>query len=141
MSTRGKASDTICWECAKACGGCSWSVNFTPVEGWTAENTVNAAGVKSYIVQECPEYVKEKRENRDPEMLDTQRCVEMIERLLEVTRIDYIKGNNKTQKEIESFLRGKGAAKVHMIQDPEAVIAMLKKASIQHRKRMAQLII
>lgn len=26
----------ICFDCEKACGGCSWSESFTPVPGWTA---------------------------------------------------------------------------------------------------------
>ena len=31
---------TLCWKCANACGKCSWSDGtFTPVEGWTAEQT------------------------------------------------------------------------------------------------------
>ena len=29
----------ICFDCKKACGGCSWSKNFTPVKGWLANKT------------------------------------------------------------------------------------------------------
>ena len=39
---------TLCWSCARACGGCSWTdrdpktpeVRFEPVDGWEAEKTV-----------------------------------------------------------------------------------------------------
>ena len=53
---------TLCWKCAHACGGCSWSDSFTPVEGWTAKPTVIKANhgrgfmedIESYIVKACP---------------------------------------------------------------------------------------
>ena len=54
---------TLCWSCAKACGGCSWSDGtFTPVPGWTAEPTVlqgyklkcGLAPMESYHVTACP---------------------------------------------------------------------------------------
>lgn len=36
---------TLCWSCARACGGCSWTerdpvthaIRFEPVKGWEAE--------------------------------------------------------------------------------------------------------
>lgn len=31
------AKEQLCWTCQKACGDCSWSSCFQPVEGWTAE--------------------------------------------------------------------------------------------------------
>lgn len=41
-SRLGKRKETnhranICFDCARACGGCSWSARFEPVPGWTAE--------------------------------------------------------------------------------------------------------
>lgn len=54
---------TLCWKCAKACGGCSWSDGtFTPVDGWKATPTVIKANhgrgfmqdVESFIVKACP---------------------------------------------------------------------------------------
>ena len=39
--------EQLCWACQKACGDCSWSSCFQPVEGWTAEK--------------CPEYVPDKK--------------------------------------------------------------------------------
>ncbi len=48
---------SLCWSCANAVPnshhGCSWSREFEPVEGWTAEHDI----IKdSYRVQECPEF-------------------------------------------------------------------------------------
>lgn len=55
----------ICWRCAKACGGCSWSADLTPVPGWIAEKRSYPVekGMKetSYIIRYCPEFEKEER--------------------------------------------------------------------------------
>ena len=56
----------LCWDCANACSGCSWSRNFTPVQGWIAESTTivfkhpngNEHETKTYKIIECPEYRK-----------------------------------------------------------------------------------
>lgn len=49
---------TLCWKCSRACGKCSWSKNFTPVEGWRAKPTQvresHAGTIESYIVYDCP---------------------------------------------------------------------------------------
>lgn len=59
---------TLCWECEKACGKCSWSRNFKPVKGWDAKPTqifqyTTGVGRKRYSyytdsfdVYECPEF-------------------------------------------------------------------------------------
>lgn len=53
---------TLCWICAKAGGNCSWSKNFTPVEGWNAKPTKircreqETGYLDSYNVKECPEF-------------------------------------------------------------------------------------
>lgn len=58
-----KKHKTLCWECDKACGRCSWSKNFTPVEGWVAKPTKVRADklskhqyVESFDVYACPEF-------------------------------------------------------------------------------------
>ena len=39
------AANELCFLCDKACGGCSWSRDFTPVAGWTATPTrINPGG-------------------------------------------------------------------------------------------------
>ena len=64
----------ICKECAKACGGCSWTavaadgetLLWQPVEGWTAEpvkiSVRNENGVyreiETYHITACPEFEK-----------------------------------------------------------------------------------
>ena len=61
-------SNSLCWECAKAYGDCTWSSTFEPVQGWNAKRKdicFEANGKKyiseSYYVYECPEFEKEKR--------------------------------------------------------------------------------
>lgn len=60
---KGCKAPTLCWDCAKAMLGCSWSREFIPVEGWTAEPTVlhsgNAGQTDSYVVHKCPEFVRD----------------------------------------------------------------------------------
>ena len=55
------AANELCFLCDKACGGCSWSRDFTPVAGWTATPTrINpgggAAPTDSWHIEDCPEF-------------------------------------------------------------------------------------
>ena len=114
------ARQTLCWGCEKsATEGCAWAKNFDPVEGWEAEESKNG-----YLVINCPEFVKEERRRRD---LDTDGCMDLVEKVLETCREDYIMGGEKTEEKIERFLKGRGASRVHRISNPEAVIRKLKK--------------
>ena len=52
-----------CWDCANACGGCSWSAKGEPVPGWKAEQTSilcyegsQAGRTESYKIIFCPEF-------------------------------------------------------------------------------------
>ena len=55
---------TLCWECTKNAGKCSWSRNFTPVKGWKAIPTKIKVEkrkkwgelIDSFDVYECPEF-------------------------------------------------------------------------------------
>lgn len=51
---------TLCWDCRKACGGCSWSEEHLPVPGWTALETKIRMKADvfepSFIVIACPEF-------------------------------------------------------------------------------------
>ena len=55
---------TLCWKCEKACGGCSWSADFKPVDGWKAKKTIISANhgngsaleIESYLVRSCPKF-------------------------------------------------------------------------------------
>lgn len=51
-------SHTLCWDCANACCGCTWSQSLRPVKGWKAIQVHNNA-FTSYIVQECPEFKRD----------------------------------------------------------------------------------
>ena len=61
-------SNSLCWECTKAYGDCTWSSTFEPVKGWNAKRRdicffANGENhiTESYYVYECPEFEKEKR--------------------------------------------------------------------------------
>lgn len=44
-------SQTICWDCANACGRCSWSQKFRPVKGWLAEEAALRTYKNGWVVQ------------------------------------------------------------------------------------------
>lgn len=52
----------LCWICKNACGGCSWSRAFKPVEGWMATPTIILQEdnyiklIPSYHITACPEF-------------------------------------------------------------------------------------
>lgn len=56
---------TLCWDCANACGGCTWSDHWLhkPINGWTAVRadlkTKDGEVTESYIVTECPEFIRD----------------------------------------------------------------------------------
>ena len=66
----------ICFDCQKACGGCSWSEidpatkkpRFEPVPGWTAKKVMLKTGttgsksiwVENYHITACPEFVPDR---------------------------------------------------------------------------------
>ena len=66
---------SICWDCKRAVGGCSWSelndkadgVRFQPVEGWKATISTNiySDGKATYEVRECPLFIADKKEARE----------------------------------------------------------------------------
>ena len=129
-----KICDTLCLHCTNACNrGCSWSDDFTPVDGWEAEYNEK---LDSYYVISCPKFSEETEENKNRN-LDTEGCLRLVERLLEVARDDYIKGEEKGQHMIRKFIRGRGARRLTMIDDPEAVIRRLDKDTIAYRKKRA----
>ena len=60
-----KRTTNICFDCAKACGGCSWSKRFEPVPGWTAEPVViksfetllgGPKFTKTFHITACPQF-------------------------------------------------------------------------------------
>lgn len=59
----GYNNTTLCWDCANACGGCSWSSREAqPIDGWDAtpmKVNMNPHLVDSYIVHSCPQFVRD----------------------------------------------------------------------------------
>ena len=65
----GHKEQALCWDCAKACGLCSWSNHWEhrPVPGWMAEKSmlkVNGGYEESYCVRECPEFEPDARRGK-----------------------------------------------------------------------------
>ena len=94
-----KATDSLCWDCGRALGGCSWSKRFKPVKGWEAEKTViqDVRGdCESYHVISCPRYRPDRRKTISmPEVL----------KALNINRHVYYQSSIK---EIERRLKAKG---------------------------------
>ena len=93
LTKKTRKRQTLCWQCAKACGGCSWSrLAHKPVDGWTAERRDiyiqnKPDPLESYIVESCPEFVSDGKNheriycNKVDIPLDTmQKIVELREK-------------------------------------------------------------
>lgn len=52
-----KKAKSKCWDCKNFCGGCSWSKEFKPIDGWTAD-FVGTKSTKGYKVIDCPLFEK-----------------------------------------------------------------------------------
>ena len=52
-------SNQPCWDCANACGGCSWSRKLIPIEGWTAKKVPYRTGGFTYRISCCPQFIGE----------------------------------------------------------------------------------
>ena len=62
-ANRKNKNESLCWNCKNCFGGCSWSKDFAPVEGWKATETyipMNGEHAQSYKVIECPQYIIDK---------------------------------------------------------------------------------
>lgn len=58
-----RMTNELCFSCDNACGGCSWSREFKPVPGWTAEPSLIWVGdrqMDSYHITDCPEFAADK---------------------------------------------------------------------------------
>ncbi len=61
MGRKKKSEEQPCWDCSRACGGCSWSADLTPVPGWTAVPRIWEDGDISWRIIHCPLFRKEPR--------------------------------------------------------------------------------
>jgi hypothetical protein len=62
-----QSHSTLCWKCQKASGGCSWSRDFIPVDGWEAK--------PSQILIACQNQTKDKKP-KYTESFDVHSCPE-----------------------------------------------------------------
>jgi hypothetical protein len=67
MAGGGRKSNSLCWQCKRAYGDCSWSRHFKPVKGWKAEPTIIMGGkkdpvVESFDVKKCPLFIQDRVE-------------------------------------------------------------------------------
>lgn len=67
MATSGFKANSLCWQCKRAYGLCSWSDRFVPVKGWEAEPTViqgekkgRKPEISSYDVKKCPLFIQDR---------------------------------------------------------------------------------
>lgn len=134
-----------CWDCAKSCGGCSWSRDFIPVDGWkaapTSKHNANRVGTESYQIEYCPEY--EKETPIDPQTLDTDGCVNLLAAYFETAAEDY-KAALRTYMRMSKYLNEKsGKAMWRNVERmgecfPEHIKELLKKEVLDdERKAMA----
>lgn len=61
--------ESLCWRCRKSgASACSWDINFTPVDGWTATPTKirnrDNGYVESFLVHQCPLFQQEEQTDR-----------------------------------------------------------------------------
>lgn len=142
--------DTLCIDCQKCCnGGCSWSKDLTPVNGWTATETP-----RGYHVDACPEFVQDDETRGRPAVLDSEGVMACMEAMAKKMREDYISGrgpydigaNGKrtraeiraaNRKDLERWLRGKGGALLQL-SNPDEVILMLRKMARRYDNELAK---
>lgn len=65
MKSRGFKANSLCWQCKRAYGLCSWSDRFVPVKGWEAKPTIVKGSMKepeiqSYDVKKCPLFIQDR---------------------------------------------------------------------------------
>ena len=123
----------LCEKCAKACGGCNWSDELKPVEGWDAEETVLASSnTNSLFIRGCPEFVRGTRDDKRRIEMDTNGFLLLLEAMMRQIRYDYVHGTIHEKTSIENFLRGEDARKMLQLTDTEGVILGLRELAKQH---------
>ena len=80
-------SNTICWDCEKCGGGCSWSHDLIPVNGWEVDEDYILED--SYIVKECPLFEKRNSKIKSSD-IDDEGAVNVILAIVKRANKDYI---------------------------------------------------
>ena len=59
------SNQSMCGDCVRSVGLCSWSHSLKPVPGWDAEMVLrrnnDGSYTKGFCVKSCPEFIKEER--------------------------------------------------------------------------------
>ena len=63
--------EQLCWSCKKSLLKCPWSINFTPIKGWDAEETGNG----SYRIYNCPLFENDMQEDEDEDKSHYRKAV------------------------------------------------------------------
>lgn len=95
----------LCWDCKKACCGCMWSLAGEPIPGWTATPTVDANGVKSYLVTECPEFERDAWDGgtrRTPPLTDAEKAARRRERERQASKNKYRRMKEQSRLPVSS---------------------------------------
>lgn len=128
--------ETLCFSCRKACRQrCSWTRNFEPVEGWTAEETH-----VGYRVISCPEYEEGLGLPRE---MDTEGALLLLQAAAKVMRDDYVIGRGfsgsiaKNRQSIEKWLKTENLLQ---LSDPDSVIRQLRGLARQHDQMMLKML-
>ena len=121
---------TLCWDCDNACAkGCSWAAEAVPVDGWKAEETVVDKGRvgRSFMVYDCPQFVPDGTHLK-AEDLDTDGCVRLLAKCLELTRMDYV-NCPELRSHITRWIMESDFFALCLGLDPDAVISTLRRAA------------
>lgn len=87
MANKSLKTMQLCWDCARAVGGCDWSREHIPIPGWEATPAVRN-GDSSYVITGCPEFVRDAYgcgSYRNPPLTAEQQ-LEHEKRYLEIRR-------------------------------------------------------
>lgn len=125
---------TLCWNCRRSCQEkCSWAENGTPVDGWTATPTIRDGGLSGYAVEKCPLF-DPRPLDRDPKALDSDGCVRLLEKMMQLVKADYI--YTKAERErIEKWLMSETTGLLCHISDPAVIIHELKRRAAAYDEK------
>lgn len=120
---RSGTAETLCSYCGNACNsGCSWSDSLEPVDGWEAVQNKNG-----YFVVDCPKfYIDDWRKRVNPDDLDTDGCLNLMEAFLTTLRNDYIE-MPRSRRVIENFIRNPNVSALFFFAEPEEIIQRMRK--------------
>ena len=125
-----------CFLCAKACGLCSWSYDYEPIEGWDASPYYDRSDrLWSYDIKYCPEYAPDWQRRKSTDEMDTNGAVLLIEAIARCAREDYLLSGAQGRKAIEHFFISDYGKALLGLSNPEGAVRMLRKLA-QKRDKM-----